>query len=344
MNIHQPNFSNQETAQNINNIWAISVWINHIEQHQLKSYLTLQNGKKVVCFVWEDHLLKYAFSIVNKKIVQMNKFDLWILRAKWLWKKSNMNFLPRLIKESSSVSKFNYKIDDYIIAEQKWKSKIVKNPNFPDNTYIYKNNRWKEFKVITIWWTAINITCDNNYITWHQKAAIQRAINENRLNKFKDFSPITSTELKVINNTNTILEWDYLWKEPWIINIDESKYYENLRQKISDSSNLILSAEYIEQIYSHVEDFQENNLATIEQLEAAQSFITIMYKRTWIDKDSISDLLQTGATIHYIFNNIEESIRNEWYNINFIQVLLQLSDIIKNIFLSTIPKQKRAYH
>lgn len=345
MNIYQQHSSNEHIQpQNTKNIWGISNSVNHIQKQWLKSYLYKKNWKKIVCFVWKENLIEYAFDIW-KQITAVNKFELCTLKAKWLWQKSNSDFLPKIIKDNKNISKLNNKINDYIINQSKQADiNSTRNPDFPDGTFMYTNQYWKEFKIVILWGKAINITCDNNYITGHQKGAIQRAINENRLEKFEDFIPKPCTQLSVVNKTNKILEWDYLWKDPWLSNIDNTNFYENVRKKISDSSNLLLSADYIENIYTHVENFDNNQFPTIQQLEAAQSFIAIMHKRTWVEKSSIADLLQTAPTINYIFDNIDNSIWNEWYNITFIQVLLQLSEIIKNIFLSTVTQEKRAYH
>lgn len=345
MNMHQHQFSDSKNS-NINSIWGISEWVNHIQEEWLETYTSPHKNGKMISFVWSNDVLEYAFLISNWTINQISRFELWTLKAKWLWKDRNNNFISAILKKTENISQFNKKIDEYIsIDNQKINNKnIVKNPTFPDNTYIYKNQYWKEFKVVTMWWKAINITCDNNYITGHQRWAITRAINENRLDKFEEFIPVQSTQLSVVDETNKILTWEYLWKEPNLSNIDNWEYYENIRQKIADSSNLILSAHYIDNIYSQVEDFSISNFPSIKHIEAAENFILIMYKRTWVDTSTISDLLQTCPTIHYMFDKIDESIWNEWYNVTFVQILLQLSEIIKNIFLSMVSEEKRAYH
>ena len=342
MNTHQSHSPSHEQLQD-NNTWDIFSDINHIEEKWLKVYTSQHNNSKIISFVWTNNILEYAFKITECSIQHVSKFELWTLRAKWLWK--NKNFIPGILKKSENIQQFNNKIDEYIsLQDEKVDKNNIKNPTFPDNTYIYKNQYWKEFKVVAMWWKAINITCDNNYITGPQRWAITRAINENRRDKFEEFIPVQSTQLSVIDNTNKILTWEYLWKEANLSNIDHWEYYKNIRQKVADSSNLILSAHYIDNIYSQVENFTTNNFPSIKHIEAAQSYIALMYKRIGVEKNTISDLLQTAPTIHYMFEKIDESICNEWYNISFVQVLLQLSEIIKNIFLSTISQQKRAYH
>jgi hypothetical protein len=348
MNIQQPQSSYQEQPQNTECIWGISNWVDYIEQKWLKLFKYTDNDGSTILTIIDPSTNQIAYAFHNSKVdwrlEHINKFKLWTLRAKWHSEKKQEFFISKIaIKKNLSI--INNQINKYEKSQSSISSKeIVKNPDFPDGIFLYKNQYWKEFKVETLWWKAVSIMCDNNYVTWHQKGAITRAINENRLEKFEEFTRIESTQLSVIDNTNKILEWDYLWKEPGLSNVNNTEYYERIRQKIIDSSNLILSADYIENIYSQVEGFTKSDLPSINQYEAAENFILIMYKRTWVDTSTISNLLQTGATIHYMFDNIDESIKNEWYDINFVQVLLQLSGIIKNIFLAMVSEEKRAYH
>jgi hypothetical protein len=350
--MHQHQFSNQDNSD-INNIWGISEWVNHISDEKLKWY---------VCKI-PEWINIIGFSTEAKSIIclksEWEKQVMYALCRKPDWTTRLLNTLElrklNQVIEQNNISESLVKLILPVQYKQSINSSINKQKNkFSDGKYTYTSNRWQKFDVKIENKQATEIKPHGSILLWSNVWAIKRCItlwfdkNFQKYweleNKFEEFIPVQSTQLSVVDETNKILTWEYLWKEPNISNIDNWDYYENIRQKITDSSNLILSTDYIEDIYSQVEDFTISNFPSIKHIEAAENFILIIYKRTWVDKSTISDLLQTGPTIHYMFDNIDESIKNEWYDINFVQVLLQLSEIIKNIFLSMVSEEKRAYH
>lgn len=336
MNISPSHFPNTESTWIHSESQAFCNSINYFEEKNLKPY-RIDN---IYVFVnSQTNQIEYGFNLWTK-ITHIPLFKLWTLKAKWNWKNKDSLFHPAILKEEKNIQKINKEI--VLLEQNKLNKKEVqtKNPIFPDWSFIYTNTNWTQFTVIIQNWIAINIV--NDYACFPaQRAAITRAINENKIEKFEEIIQIAPTKLTVVENTNFILEWEYLWKESDISIPGSCKEHTS---KVTNSIDLTLCSDFLEKIYATVEDLEKNDLPSIKQIEAAQSFITIMYKRTGLNKNKIETSLQSKDNILKLFDTIEESLANESYKIDFVQVLLQLSEIIKHIFLSIIPEEKRAYH
>lgn len=318
MNIHQASSFEHSKPQNTENIWGFSDWINHIQKQWLKSYLYKKNWKNIVCFVWKENIIEYAFDIW-KQITAVNKFELWTLKTKWLWQKSNSDFLQKNIKKSKNINLLNNKINDYIINQSKQADvNFTRNPDFPDGTFMYTNQYWKGFKVVTLWGKAINITCHNNYITGHQRWAIQRAINENRLEKFEVFIPKPSTQLQVIKKTshqvksiiNQPLEWEL------IPNIHDN----------------------LESIYINFETLKRlshNSIHTSKILLPALSTLKLLITDFEISSEDLKHLLSTEELIESLFNEIAKKLQPQLENSNN-KKITEIIETLKLIFIERL--------
>lgn len=332
MNIHQPDFHNPENTWIHKESQDFSGSIIYFKKKLLELYKYTDNdGSTILTLVnSESNQVEYGFhnSKIDWKVEHINKFKLWTMRSKWHSQKKWNYFIPQTAssKNLNTIKNFinKYESKQYSNCSEK----IIKNPDFPDGTYFYKNQYWKEFKVLILGGKAINITCDNNYITGHQKWAIQRAINENRLDKFEEFVPNVSTELQVIENTtnqvesiiNPPLEWE-------------------LMPRISDN---------LEIIYMNFETLQKNShndIHTSKILLPALSILKLLITDFEISSDDLEYMLSTRELTETLFTNISKKLQPQLkYDDNKkISVILEKLQLIFTARLSRTKDNSNQY-
>lgn len=324
--MNTPDFQNNPSINQ--STLAVDIWMNHLQERNLKTVISQWKNNPIVSVIdttkWDKWFLEYAFEIQDKQLIQIKKFDLCVLRTKWQWKKQNW-FYKQILKEPSHINKVNVAIDTFIETEKNksnLKEKPVKNPNFPDNTYIYTNKYWKEFKVVTMWWKAINITCKNNYIPWYEKGAITRAINANRLHKFKEFIPTTNTSLQVVDKiSNSVASI-----------IDKNAIEWELIFTISDN---------LEIIYMNFENLKRNSdksIHTSKILTPALSILKLLITDFEISSEDLQYMLSTEELTKSLFENISNKLQSQLENNDYNKITLILATL-KLIFIERISQQ-----
>lgn len=336
MNIPQSQPLHEQQPQNINDVWGVSDSIDFFEQKWLKLFKYTDNDDSTILTIVNPstNQIEYAFhnSKIDWRFEHIHKFKLWTLRAKWHSEKKQECFISKMATKKN-ISIINNHINKYEKSQSSISSKeIIKNPDFPDGSYIYKNQYWKEFKVETLWWKAVNISCDNNYITWHQKGAITRAINENRLEKFEEIitnpkSDIKSCTDSTAKQVSNIHRWITTNEKENTVEKETASAIEienTVVQTIWQIEKLLVDnlSEYewlLKDINENLNNYNGTNDLNQSILENICMWLLIFTKTAWIEISDLSKVVNNKDFLNFYFLKLNTNIQKDYHTDNLLQ-------------------------